>query len=85
MQLIEWEVAEDGYEEQINIPKDKRDIAEGEGISTEVGKKIAVTILILIIQGISHNRICIATENMFQYSPTYSIRTQNGGNGWYQG
>ena len=32
MQLIEWEVAEDGYQEQIVIPKEKRDLAAGEGI-----------------------------------------------------
>jgi hypothetical protein len=25
MRLIEWEVSEDGYEEQIVIPKEKRD------------------------------------------------------------
>ena len=45
MRLIEWEVAEDGYEEQINIPKDMRDLAQAEGISTEVGQEVAVTIL----------------------------------------
>jgi len=45
MQLIEWEVAEDGYEEQINIPKEQRDLAEEEGIGTEVGQKVAVKIL----------------------------------------
>ena len=33
MRLIEWEVAEDGYEEQIVIPKEKRDLAAQEGIS----------------------------------------------------
>ena len=38
-------MAEDGYEEQINIPKVERDRAEGEGISTEVGQKVAVAIL----------------------------------------
>jgi len=27
MRLIEWEVAEDGYEEQIIIPKEKRELA----------------------------------------------------------
>ena len=32
MRLIEWELAEDGYEEQIVIPKDKRDLAAEEGI-----------------------------------------------------
>ena len=45
MRLIEWEVAEDGYEEQINIPKEQRDHAKAEGISTDVGQKVAVTIL----------------------------------------
>ncbi len=45
MRLIEWEVAEDGYEEQINIPKELHDLAKAEGISTEVGQKVAVTIL----------------------------------------
>ena len=35
MRLIEWEVSEDGYEEQINIPKEKRDLAAQEGINTE--------------------------------------------------
>ena len=38
-------MAEDGYEEQINIPKEQRDLAKAEGISTEVGQKVAVTIL----------------------------------------
>ncbi len=45
MPLIGWEVAKDGYEEQINIPKEQRDLAKAEGISTEVGQKVAVTIL----------------------------------------
>ena len=27
MRLIEWEVSEDGYEEQIVFPKEKRDLA----------------------------------------------------------
>lgn len=30
MRLIEWEVAEDGYEEQVVIPKEKRDLAAKE-------------------------------------------------------
>ena len=45
MQLIEWEVNEDGYEEQIIIPKEQRDIAAKEGISTEEKQKVAVQIL----------------------------------------
>jgi len=45
MKLIEWEVSEDSYQEQINIPKEIRDLAQGEGISTEVKQKTAVEIL----------------------------------------
>ncbi len=45
MKLIEWEVAEDSYQEQINIPKEIREIAAGEGISTEVKQKAAAEIL----------------------------------------
>ena len=44
MRLIEWEVSEDGYQEQINIPKEMRDLAAEEGISTEVKQKVAVQI-----------------------------------------
>jgi len=43
--LMEWEVAEDGYEEQLNIPKEQRELAAREGISTEVKQKVAVQIL----------------------------------------
>ncbi len=45
MKLIEWEVSEDSYQEQINIPKEIRDLAQGEGIPTEVKQKTAVEIL----------------------------------------
>ncbi len=45
MKLIEWEVAEDGYEEQIIIPAEKRDLAAKEGIAIEVKQKAAVQIL----------------------------------------
>ena len=45
MRLIEWEVAEDGYEEQIIIPKEQRDLAAEEGIGTENKQKVAVRIL----------------------------------------
>ena len=44
MQLIEWEVNEDGYEEQIIIPKEQRDLAAKKGISTENKQKVAVRI-----------------------------------------
>jgi hypothetical protein len=44
MKLIEWEVNEDSYQEQIIIPEAKRKLAESEGISTENKKKVAVRI-----------------------------------------
>lgn len=40
-----WEVNEDGYEEQIIIPKEQRDLAAKEGIKTENKQKVAVSIL----------------------------------------
>ena len=45
MRLIEWEVSEDGYEEQIVIPEEKRDLAAKEGISTENKQKVTVQIM----------------------------------------
>jgi hypothetical protein len=36
------EVSEDGYEEQILIPEEKRDLAAKEGISTENGQKVTL-------------------------------------------
>ena len=45
MRLIEQEVAEDGYEEQIIIPKEKRELAAEEGISTENKQKVTVRIM----------------------------------------
>lgn len=45
MQLIEWEVSEDGYEEQIIIPKEQRELAAREGISTDEKQKVTVRIL----------------------------------------
>ena len=47
MRLIEWEVAEDGYEEQIIIPKEKRELAAQEGITTENKQKVTVQIMSL--------------------------------------
>ena len=45
MQLIEWEVREDDYQEQIIIPKEQRKLASKEGINTETKQKVAVQIL----------------------------------------
>ncbi len=36
MRLIEWEVSQDGYEEQIVIPKEKRGLAAEEGITKSI-------------------------------------------------
>jgi len=38
-------VAEDGYEEQIIIPKEKRELAALEGINTESKQKVTVQII----------------------------------------
>ncbi len=38
-------MAEDGYEEQIVIPKEERDLAAQEGISTENKQKVTVQIM----------------------------------------
>ena len=48
MQLIEWEVAEDNYQEQIVIPSEKRKMAEEEGIGTENKHKVTVRITNLL-------------------------------------
>ncbi|MGD9162599.1 MAG: hypothetical protein PVG39_29600 [Desulfobacteraceae bacterium] len=42
MRLIEWEVKEDEYQEQVNIPSEQRKIAKEEEISTEYKQKITV-------------------------------------------
>ena len=42
MKLLEWEVSEDNYQEQINIPKAIRDLAAEEGIGTDNKDKLVV-------------------------------------------
>ncbi len=69
MRLIEWEVAEDGYEEQIVIPKDKRDLAAEEGISTENKQNVTVQIMNLTTGESYHGRVPI-TGNRQIYVPT---------------
>ena len=68
MRLIEWEVSEDGYEEQIVIPKEKRDLAAEEGISTENKQKVAVSITNLRTGEIYTGRLPI-TGNRQIYLP----------------
>ena len=69
MRLIEWEVSEDGYEEQIVIPKQKRELADEEGISTENGQKVTVQILNLN-SGESYTGRLSITGNQQIYLPT---------------
>lgn len=44
MKLIEWEVNEDDYQEQILIPEAQRRLALTQGITTENKEKVAVRI-----------------------------------------
>ena len=69
MRLIEWEVSEDGYEEQIVIPKDKRDLAGQEGINTENEQKVTVKITNLKTGETYTGRLTI-TGNRQLYLPT---------------
>jgi len=69
MRLIEWEVAEDGYEEQIIIPKEQRNLAAEEGIGTENKQKVAVQILNLNTGESYTGRLAI-TGNHQIYLPT---------------
>ena len=63
------EVAEDGYEEQILIPKEKRELADEEGVSTENAQKVIVRILNLASGEAYTGRLAI-TGNHQLYLPT---------------
>ena len=63
MQLIEWEVSEDGYEEQINIPQEQQKQAAEEGIGTEVRDKVAVRIVNLTTGESYTGRLAITGTN----------------------
>ena len=62
-------MAEDGYEEQIVIPKEKRDLAAEEGINTENKQKVTVQILNLRTGESYIGRLAI-TGNQQIYLPT---------------
>ena len=64
-----WEVNEDGYEEQIIIPKEQRDLAAEEGISTENKQKVAVRIQNLNTGETYTGRLAITGNNQV-YLPT---------------
>ena len=61
--MTEWEVNADGYEEQIIIPKEQRDLAAEEGIGTENKQKVAVRILNLTTGEIYTGRLAITGNN----------------------
>jgi len=63
MKLIEWKVTEDSYQEQINIPKEIRDLALEEGISTEAKQKTAVEMLNLNTGESYSGRLAITGTN----------------------
>ena len=69
MKLIEWEVNEDDYQEQINIPETQQKLAASEGISTENKQKVAVRIQNLNTGETYTARLAI-TGNRQLYLPT---------------
>jgi len=68
MKLIEWEVDEDDYQEQIVIPEAQRELAAAEGISTENKQRIAARIQNLSTGEIYIGRLAI-TGNHQLYLP----------------
>jgi len=75
--LIEWEVVEDDYEEQIVIPKEKRDLAAEEGINTENEQKVTVKITNVNSGECYTGRLAI-TGNRQLYLPTEIQQMLNG-------
>jgi len=69
MKLIEWEVEEDSYQEQIVIPEAQRKLAEKEGISTENKQKVAVRIQNLNTGEMYTSRLAITGTHQL-YLPT---------------
>ena len=69
MKLIEWEVNEDDYQEQIVIPEAQRELAAKEGISTENKQKVSVRIQNLNTGEIYTARLVITGTHQL-YLPT---------------
>ena len=69
MRLIEWEVLEDSYQEQIYIPNEQRELAAKEGIGTEEKQKVAVRIMNLTTGESYTGRLAITGTNQL-YLPT---------------
>ena len=68
MKLIEWEVNEDNYQEQIIIPEAQRKLAAAQGINTENKQKTAARIQNLTTGEIYTSRLAI-TGNHQLYLP----------------
>ena len=77
MKLIEWEVNEDDYQEQINIPETQQKLAASEGISTENKQKVAVRIQNLNTGETYTGRLAI-TGNRQLYLPTEIQKMMEG-------
>ena len=77
MKLIEWEVNEDDYQEQIVIPEAQRELAAKEGISTENKQKVAVRIQNLNTGETYTGRLAI-TGNRQLYLPTEIQKMMEG-------
>lgn len=69
MKLIEWEVNEDNYQEQIVIPETQQKLAAKEGISTDNKQRVAARIQNLNTGEIYTARLAI-TGNHQLYLPT---------------
>ena len=77
MKLIEWEVNEDEYQEQIVIPETQRELAAKEGISTENKQKVAARIQNLNTGETYTGRLAI-TGNRQLYLPTEIQKMMEG-------
>ena len=68
MKLIEWEVNEDSYQEQILIPEAQRQLAAREGISTE-NKQTVATRIQNLTTGVTYTARLAITGNRQLYLP----------------
>jgi hypothetical protein len=68
MKLIEWEVNEDSYQEQILIPEAQRQLAAREGISTE-NKQTVTTRIQNLTTGETYTARLAITGNRQLYLP----------------
>jgi len=69
MKLLEWEVFEDNYQEQITIPKKIREMAAEEGISTENKEKVVARLTNMNTGEEYLNRLAITGKHEI-YVPT---------------